>query len=85
MPGGRLEPERASSGVVAPGTVDDESTMDPSRPGSPPRSAAKGPEASQAVDAKSVLTRVRNGHKMSIIIRDLRIFNKTPKTRFVDL
>ena len=80
MPGGRLEPGRAN-----PGTVDDESTMDPSRPGSPPRSAAKGLEASQAVDAKSVLTRVRNGHKMSIIIRDLRIFNKTPKTGFVDL
>ena len=26
-----------------------------------------------------------NGHKMSIIIRDLRIFNKTPNTKRVDL
>jgi hypothetical protein len=76
VPDGRLEPERTSPGIVTPGTVDDQSTMDPYRAVPHPRSASKSLKASQAVDAKSVLTRVQNGHKMSIIIRDLWIFNK---------
>jgi hypothetical protein len=45
----------------------------------------QGPEVRQAGDVRSVLTRIRNGHNMSIIIRELWIFNKAPNTKLVDL